>query len=58
MLSEIESILDKPIDVKSINREEFESRIKGPTATLEDWKTLIDAHAESDARHKKAGKKK
>jgi ATP-dependent RNA helicase RhlE len=58
MLTEIQSILNKPIAITSINREEFESRIKGSATTQEDWKTLIDAHAVYEARHKKAGKKK
>jgi ATP-dependent RNA helicase RhlE len=58
MLAEIESILSRPIAVTLINREEFESRIKGSAATPEDWKNLIDAHAVHETRRKKAGKKK
>ena len=56
LLSEIESILDKPVAVLLFKREELKSVIEDSTNKMQDWRALIDGYSETNARPKKRRK--
>jgi ATP-dependent RNA helicase RhlE len=56
LLTEIESILDKPVAVLLFKREELKSVIEDSTNKMQDWRALIDGYSETNARPKKRRK--
>jgi ATP-dependent RNA helicase RhlE len=58
ILAEIESFLDRPIAVMSINKSEYEATIDLSEASTHDWKTLISNENAFNASTKKKKKKK
>jgi ATP-dependent RNA helicase RhlE len=58
MLAEIESLLSKPVNILTVNRQEFEMELAVSSVELNDWKALIEEHSVNEFRSRKKGKKK
>lgn len=58
LLTEIESVLDKPVAVLLFKREELKSVIEDSKNKMQDWRALIDGYSETNARPKKSRKMK